>query len=341
MSPKAPQQPDPSPNPAKNSNRNPGSSSPSSVNGADGPPPEYWQLLLAGYVLGDLSSEEGSEVQQYLAAHPEAERAVAKLQATLNLLPLSLPEAALPPAGLQAQLLRVAAKTPQQLCPQEEAQTGAEEVAMELPGQSPPRSPLPLPSSPQTQQRPKPPQRFPWAWAALAAATAIALLGWQNIRLHNDLQFAQQNLQLAQQRLERLAAIEAQLASAQGDLVQYQALIALLRLPENRLLTLSGTPSFSETSSGSIVIAPRKNWAILTIKDLPKPPPGKAYQLWAMAGGQKVYCVEFKPDAAGEVLVEIPVVGSWATTPTVSITLEDEGTIPTQTSEMVMNGMVI
>lgn len=88
------------------------------------------------------------------------------------------------------------------------------------------------------------------------------------------------------------------------------------------------------------MIAPQKSWAILTLKGLPPPPLGKAYQLWAMANGQKVYCAEFKPDPRGQVLLEIPV-ENWAGTPMVSITLEDEGTIPAETSEMVINGTVI
>ena len=273
------------------------------------PQSDAFQELIAGYVLGDLSSDEMAEVQQYLASNPQARAEVAELQATLNLLPLSLPDDVSPPATLNARLLDSAATTPQQ-------------------AQKTEAMPAPVVSFQSPKQ-----WRSPLTWGAIAATLAAAVLGFQNLQLRNELQFAQQ-------QSERLAAIEAQLATAKADVAEYQEIISMLRLPENRLLALSGSSGFTQTSSGSVVIAPQSNWAMLTLKDLPEPPVGKAYQLWAMANGEKVYCVEFKPDETGQVFVEIPV-GNWAGTPMVSITLEDEGTIPTETSEMVMNGAVI
>ncbi len=282
---------------------------------------ERWQELIAGYVLGDLSSDERTEVQEYLASHPEAQLEVAELQATLNLLPLSLPEGTVPPQGLETKLLKSAAAIPQESLSSKQVVVAQPTPILEEAVPSVIRSSA----------------RSPWqswiSWGAIAATTAAAILGWQNLQLRN-------NLQLAQQRNERLAIVQSQLIAAQADVAEYQEMISMLRLPENRLLALSGAAGFTETSSGSVVIAPQRNWAVLTLKDLPDPPVGKAYQLWAMANGEKVYCVEFKPDQTGEVLVEIPV-GNWAGTPMVSITLEDEGTIPTETSEMVMNGTVI
>lgn len=273
------------------------------------PQPQAFQELIAGYVLGDLSSEEMVEVQQYLAGNAQARQEVAELQATLNLLPLSLPEDIAPPVALNAKLLNSATAMPQQV---------KLTSAMPAPGRN---------------LRPKARWRSPIAWGAIAATLTAAILGFQNIQLRSA-------LQVAQQQSEQIAAIEAQLATAQSDVADYQEVISMLRLPENRLFSLSGASSFTETSSGSVVIAPQRNWAMLTLKDLPAPPAGKAYQLWAVANGEKVYCVEFKPDETGQVLVEIPV-GNWAGTPMVSITIEDEGTIPTETSEMVMNGIVI
>ncbi len=291
---------------------------------------EGWQELLAGYVLGDLSSAEMTQVQQYLAKTPAAQAEVAELQAALNLLPLSLPEDVAPPIALQAQLLQAAVGIPQE-GQRVEAVPGEEidGVSMQVDGRQP--------------------RAVPWGglgrsprriYLALAAATAAALLGWQNLQLRNQLQLAQQALQFAQQRSAQLEQIETQLASAKASVAEYQEIITMLRLPENRLLALSGASGFTETSSGSVVIAPERNWAMLTLQGLPKPPDGKAYQLWAMADGKKVYCIEFKPDQTGQVLVKIPV-DNWAGTPMVSITLEEEGTIPSEASEMVMNGAVI
>lgn len=290
----------------------------------DPSPPEFeaerCQELIAGYVLGDLSSDEMAEVQAYLSNQPEAQAEVAELQATLNLLPLSLPEEAVPPVGLETRLLQSAAAMPQASSSKKAAAAGSTPVAEAQ-------------VSPVVRASVRSPLLSWISWGAIAATTAATILGWQNLQLRST-------LQLAQQRNERLASLQEQLIAAQADVAEYQEMISMLRLPENRLLALSGAAGFTETSSGSVVIAPQRNWAVLTLKDLPDPPAGKAYQLWAMANGEKVYCVEFKPDQTGEVLVKIPV-GNWAGTPMVSITLEDEGTIPTETSEMVMNGTVI
>ncbi len=285
---------------------------------ANNPQSNAFQELIAGYVLGDLSSDEMAEVQQYLASNPQARTEVAELQATLNLLPLSLPEDVAPRRALNTKLLEAAAETPQR------AQKNEAVPAPVVGFQSRQQWHAPVTGGAITKT----------VCFAIAATIAAAVLGFQNLQLRNQLQFAQQ------QSEERLVAIETQLASAKSDVAEYQEVISILRLPENRLLSLSAASGFTETSSGSVVIAPQRSWAMLALKDLPDPPAGKAYQLWAVVNGEKIYCVEFKPDETGQVLVEIPV-GNWAGTPMVSITLEDEGTIPTQTSEMVMNGAVI
>ncbi len=70
--------------------------------------PEFSPELLAGYVLGDLSSEEIAIVEAYLAAHPEQQVEVASLMLPLDLLSLTLP-ADNPPGSLRSQILQSAA----------------------------------------------------------------------------------------------------------------------------------------------------------------------------------------------------------------------------------------
>ncbi len=52
--------------------------------------PHEWEELLAGYVLGDLTTEEVTEMQQLIIEHPEIIQEIDRLQETLALLPLSL-----------------------------------------------------------------------------------------------------------------------------------------------------------------------------------------------------------------------------------------------------------
>ncbi|MEM9908257.1 MAG: hypothetical protein AAF921_24870 [Cyanobacteria bacterium P01_D01_bin.44] len=56
------------------------------------PRSDDWQTLAAGYVLGDLSSDEMAQFQQLLMAHPELTQTVVDLQATLSMLPYGLPQ---------------------------------------------------------------------------------------------------------------------------------------------------------------------------------------------------------------------------------------------------------
>ncbi len=65
------------------------------------------QSLAAGYVLGDLSSEEMAQFQQLLTTHPELTRMVESLQETLSLLSYGLPPQT-PDAQVRSRLLGAA-----------------------------------------------------------------------------------------------------------------------------------------------------------------------------------------------------------------------------------------
>lgn len=66
---------------------------------------ETIEALMAGYVLGDLSTEEAEQLERYLAEHPEQAQELVSLQEALDLLPYALPAIA-PPQRLEAAILR-------------------------------------------------------------------------------------------------------------------------------------------------------------------------------------------------------------------------------------------
>ena len=70
--------------------------------------PERLDELMAGYALGDLSSEEAEEMRQLLAEHPELNTQVDRLQEVLQLMPYALPEVT-PPQHLRSAILEAAA----------------------------------------------------------------------------------------------------------------------------------------------------------------------------------------------------------------------------------------
>ncbi len=72
------------------------------------PQPEDWSELMAGYVLGDLTSDEIILVEAYLAAHPEQQSEIASLMLPIDLFPLTLPANNHPPASVRQKIMQVA-----------------------------------------------------------------------------------------------------------------------------------------------------------------------------------------------------------------------------------------
>jgi anti-sigma-K factor RskA len=66
--------------------------------------PERLEELMAGYVLGNLSSEEAEELNQLLTEYPELATEVQHLQEVLEVLPYALPEVE-PPQHLRGVIL--------------------------------------------------------------------------------------------------------------------------------------------------------------------------------------------------------------------------------------------
>jgi anti-sigma-K factor RskA len=125
-------------------------------------PSHQIQELIAGYVLGDLSSEEAVELEKLLVEHPELIQEIAAVQQTLEL--SYAPPAVTPPASLRARVLVA-------------SQLGAD-------AQMSRGSLEPFSSSPQ--------RRLVWGRAAgIAAAALIVALGIANYRLWQTLQSLQ------------------------------------------------------------------------------------------------------------------------------------------------------
>lgn len=128
-------------------------------------PAELNPELLAGYVLGDLTSAETAIVEAYLAAHPEQQAEVRSLMLPLDLLSLTLP-ADNPPPSLRAQILQNAV---------------AEQALI-----TQPVTPMPVKS-----------RRI---WRSILAGlglTLIAGLGWHNYQLSHELAQVKQDLKTA------------------------------------------------------------------------------------------------------------------------------------------------
>ncbi|VEP11386.1 conserved hypothetical protein [Hyella patelloides LEGE 07179] len=95
-----------------------------------------------------------------------------------------------------------------------------------------------------------------------------------------------------------------QIATGKTQLQSQQELIALLRQPNNRLVTFQGLNDVV-TASGSLFISPEKKKAVLVLQNLEPLPGNQVYRLWAVSQKQKIGCANFIPNAEGTVHIEI------------------------------------
>ncbi|MEA5513556.1 anti-sigma factor [Nodularia sp. UHCC 0506] len=240
------------------------------------------QELLAGYVLGDLTSEEVAMVNQLLETRPELKVEVNRLQNSLALLPWALP-ATSPPKYLGSQILQAAASSSNSIV------------------------------STSNRIWKKPP-----VWVGVLGSIAASVVI---------------SLSLYSYRLQKQVTI------TQAELSRYQETIALLRQPNNRLLTLTGT-NVTPVASGSLVIAPKSDVALLTLQNLDQLPQGQIYRLWAVIDNKKVYCGEFNPDSQGTVFMQLPLDEFMTDSSQAVITIEPIEKVPQPTGETVMTGNV-
>jgi anti-sigma-K factor RskA len=259
--------------------------------------PEPIQNLLAGHVLGDLTPDEAEQLQQLLAAQPDLAVEIHQLQEVLAAMPYGLPEA-VPSDRVRSQML----------------QTFQEEITQQT---MPPRSPAVI-SEVAHRFAPYPRTSISFRRSKLAilagsvAAVLVLAVGINNYQLRQEL------------------------ATTQAHIAYQKDLIAMLQQPQTRLVSLKGMDNMSQ-SSGNAVITPGQAGTVLVLQDLPAPPPGKSYQLWAIADGKKIACGNFTSNSQGRVVIKLPIASTTANQLTgLAITVEASPTPLAPTGPMVM-----
>jgi hypothetical protein len=133
-------------------------------------------------------------------------------------------------------------------------------------------------------------------WQSILAGFGLLVcagLGWNNYRLSQELATVQQELHATR------------IAQNSQKYQTYQSVISLLQQPNNRFLALKNKEGKS-MGTGSLVIAPQKLSAVLTLQQMAPLPQGKVYRMWAIMGEKEMACADFLPDAEGKVLMQIP-----------------------------------
>lgn len=222
-------------------------------------PSEQLQLLIAGYVLGDLDSNEAAEFEQLLAENPAIAAEVAQMQKALE--QTYVPVEVAPPAHLRSAILSTL-----------DAERSAEQEAKQESKLQP--QPLPPPLDQASQQwsvssAPNPMRRSRlWNPAVgIAAAVLIAILGINNYRLWQALQATQTDI----------------------------------RSTDTLTYTLQSTTP-NNPASATIVVNPDTLEALLTVQNLPPPPPGQTYVLWTVVEPNAPFTTDDKSAILTEVL---------------------------------------
>ncbi len=248
-------------------------------------PPEYLEELLAGYVLGNLSSEEAEDLQRILLDRPELVAEVQVLQEVLAVLPYALP---VMEPSLQLRQNILDALTINNSLDHSLENSLDHDLHQSINHQSNLRKNI---------NRPSWRRSVPWrkVIGGLAALVAVAIV-------------------VDSYRLRQ------QVFAMQRQIIGQRDLIAMLQQPNTRLVSLKGMDQ-AVTASGNIVMTPGESQAVLILQNLTPLPDGQAYQLWSIVNNQKIPWEQFRVDQKGTVFVKLSLPENQAVT-RLAITVE-------------------
>lgn len=259
--------------------------------------------IIEAYVLGIASDEEVRELEQLSAGHPEIAAAIDDCRATMEQLS-SLHETP-PPPGLKDKIWAA--------LEEESAPNAADEMpARDTPGRT---MPFTAPANAGSK------------WRVPAAAAAILLIGSLALNFifwNRSRSMEQEMASMKENQEQMLAANE----SARQQLDQAQQQFRLLLDPAVKTVALAGVGEHTDNSA-MVLWDSRSKEVYLSLKNMPPPPAGKQYQLWAIVDGKPVdagvYALQQKE--AVQKMKVIPQAQMFA------ITLEQEGGSPSPTLE--------
>lgn len=161
-------------------------------------------------------------------------------------------------------------------------------------------------------------------WGAIAAAITIVGLSVALFVLWRQNTAA---------RLE-LARLSQQVEQTKQELAQQRDAAAIVTSPGAKMMELAGTEM--APAARAMLAFDQSGRAILMAKNLPAPPPGKAYQLWFIAGGAKMPGKVFVPGGSGEGMLRDQVPESARNSAVFAITLEPEQGVTTPTGQIYL-----
>lgn len=272
--------------------------------------------IIEAYVLGMASGEEVRELEALSAQYPELVFAIEECRSTMDDY-ASLHTIAPPPELKEKIWSAIAADSNLQ----------AETLSAELP---------PIPATPASAEQSSNvvsfdnnnsrKKMFASGWAAAAVILLVASLGFNFMFWNKSSNSEKEMAAVKAQQQTILASNEAmqnQLNNAQKELQMFQN-------PEMKPVMLAGVGT--HTDNQAMVMWDTKSKDVyLSLKNMPPPPSGKQYQLWAIVDGKPVDLGVYASDESGMQKMKIPVNGAQM----FAITLEKEGGSPTPTMDQM------
>jgi len=254
------------------------------------------------YALDMLNDDDRRWVEAQAIKYPELAAELAEHQLTVNALPYALPSAPIA-ADLKERLFqRLAQEPPAAVETPSPSSLSVPALSERSHLEALPAAAVPAPVRVRSYRR-----TVIWfqTAGAIAALAAIALLA-DNFRLRQTLQTD-------------------------------QAIVATLQQPDSVIYSLKGTENASQ-ASGSLVVSPGDQTAIVLVQNLPTLPVGQAYRLWAVAKGatKPAYCGQFNNHRTGTARWSLPEGVCSASVPQVLITAESATAPPMPQGTLVM-----
>ncbi|SMC00351.1 hypothetical protein SAMN00120144_1965 [Hymenobacter roseosalivarius DSM 11622] len=231
--------------------------------------------ILEQYALGELSEAERQTVEERAATHADIARELDQVQQALGVYaqahaetpPAAMRERVL--AGWQAAIRADAQNAPRSIVPPTTA-TPDGPVVRQL-----------TPMEPETANNASGPA-FRWM---LAASVALLLAsGLANFVLYTRWRDAASDLAIARTEQSRVASV---MQASERTLAVRQQELDVLRSDDFRTVALAGTAA-APSASARVLYNPKTKAVYLDVRNLPAPPTGKQYQLWALDNGKPV-----------------------------------------------------
>lgn len=280
--------------------------------------------ILEEYALGVLSEVERAEVERIAREHPEVDRELKNAIQALDA--YAEAHAVTPPPALRERVLQGWQQAIRETSPAAAvAANGMGPAAPSMvasPAEAAGATPTTAPEA-VVRQMPAPESnsgRTRWLIAASVALLMLSALG--NFMLYNRLKETEANLEVAQTEQSRYAATQ------KAALNERDQQLRVLRNEAFRAVELKGTPK-SPDALARVYYNPQTKAVYVDVRNLPAPPAGKQYQLWALDNGKPVDAgVLASATAAGDSIQQMKDIAS---AQAFAMTVEDEGGVASPT----------